>query len=408
MTRNKAAVEELPPRAPAASPAAGASGLVSPGEIERKVAGSVVGAAIGDALGAPLELWSKEKVAGHPQGTEWIDGLIPFVDRPTSPHGVWRTDAPLGTATDDTRLNQVVVEAGIKYGRTLTSKLLAAEYVDRYVNHERYYPGYGELARQQFMLFSSIACGVLDIESPVFPGVPPHVLRSALHGRDEPTLAGLYNMRAAGLFHAGDPEAAYRFAFELDFLDIGYARDATAILAAMIAAGFDARLSPRQAIRRGFEIDPYRFHDWAPGPWPGPWTPRTMVTQLTRFFELAETAASDRDFVQAVSREVRHLPRWSAIDALCVPVAAAYRANGEPKRAMLMAVNDRYLDEHDAFAGFRDIDCMGTVCGALCGALTGIDAFPAEWVEPVVAANREVYGFDVRRSAHQLFATLYG
>lgn len=104
---------------------------------------------------------------------------------------------------------------------------------------------------------------------------------------------------------------------------------------------------------------------------------------------------------------MRHLPRWSPIDALGVPVAAAYRANGDPKRAMLIAVNDRYLDANDQFAGFRDIDCMGTVCGALCGALTGIEAFPQEWVEPVVAANQEVYGFDVREGAERLFEALY-
>lgn len=375
--------------------------------VHSKFLGSIVGSAIGDALGAPLELWKPEQIAKHPQGTDWIEGLLPWAAREPHPHGVWRANAPLGTATDDTRLNQVVVEAGIKYGRALTSKLLAAEYVDRYVNHERYYPGYGELARQQFMLFSSIACGVLEMESPIFPGVPPHVLRSALHGRDEPTLAGLYNMRAAGLFRYGDPDAAYTFAFELDFLDIGYGRDAMAILAAMIAAGFDETLTPREAIRRGLETDPYRFHDWAPGPWTGPWTPRTMVTRLQRFLTLAEEDTSDRELVLALSREVRHLPRWSPIDALGVPVAAAYRANGDPQRAMMIAVNDRYLDEQDQFAGFRDIDCMGTVCGALCGALTGIEAFPHEWVEPVVAANREEYGFDVRQSAERLFEALY-
>jgi hypothetical protein len=371
-----------------------------------KVLGSVVGAAIGDALGAPLELWKPAQIAKHPKGTDWIEGLVPWAAREPHPHGVWRADAPLGTATDDTRLNQVLVEAGIKYGRTLNSRLLATEYVDRYLNYQRYYPGYGELARQQFMLFSSIACGALEMESSVFPGVPPHVLRSALHGRDEPTLAGLYNMRAAGLFRYGDPEEAYKCAFELNFLDMGYGRDAMAMLAAMIAAGFDGSLSPREAIRRGMETDPYRFHDWAPGPWTGPWTPRTMVTRLERFISLAEGPTSDRELVVALSREVRSLPRWSPIDALGVPVAAAYRAAGDPKRALLIAVNDRYLDDQDQFAGFRDIDCTGTVCGALCGALTGIEAFPREWIDPVVEANRDVYGFDVWDSAERLFMGL--
>lgn len=364
--------------------------------------GCVVGSAIGDALGAPLELWDKERVAQHPQGTDWIEDLLPFVGRKKSPLGIWRDDPPRGTATDDTRLNQVFLEACVKYGSLLNSKLLAAEYVDRYVNRDRYFPGYHDLATRQFALFFAIACGVLEVDCPILPGVPAYALRSTAHGRDRPSLIGVYTMHLAGLLHPGDPEAAYRHAYELSYADIGYARDATALLAAIQAAALDENLSPRSAIRGALGLDPFRFGEGQSGSL-APWTPRTMVERIGHFLDLADRAQTDRDLVLMLSREVTGLARFDPIDAVGFPVACCYRADGDPRRAMLMAVNDRYLDDRGEFVGYRDIDCTGSIAGSLAGAMAGIEAFPPEWVSSVVQANREVYGFDVEASANQLY-----
>lgn len=369
--------------------------------IRAKYLGCVVGAAIGDAVGAPVEFWDHARLASHPQGGEWIEDMLPFVDKPTHPLGVWRENPPRGTATDDTRLNQVFVEAAIKHGTLINSRLLAAEYVDRYLHRDRYYPGYYELATGQFESRFAQACGVLEIECPLRPGVPPYALRSGAYLQGIPSLAGLLALPSAGLLHPGDPEAAYRHAFELAYMDVGYARDATALLAAMVAAGFDEQLSPRAAIRRALELDPFglgvgRRVGGAVSYY------RTMTEHLNRFIDLADRAETDRALVLAVSEEVQRLHPYDPIDILGLPVAACYRADGDPRRAILMAVNDRDFDEQGEFRRFRDIDCTGSVCGALAGALTGLDAFPPEWVEVVVAANREVYGFDVAANARAL------
>jgi ADP-ribosylglycohydrolase len=376
--------------------------------------GALVGAAVGDALGAALELWPKERVAGHPFGTEWIDDLLPYHARPVNPLGVWVENPPLGTPTDDTRLNQVFAEAAAKYGQLLNDKLLAAEYVDRYLNRARYYdPAYDELATGQFSLLFAIACGVLELECPLLPGVPPAVLRAGNHGRDRPSLFGLYATRAAGLLHPGDPEAAYRHAYELDFLDIGYARDAFALLAAVTAACFQPGATMRGAVEQALALDPYRFATgkvgYLPTPWQpgrgflGPWAERTMTERIGRFLRHADEAADDRDLVLRLSREVTDLPRFDAIDALAFPLACCYRADGDARRAMLMAVNDRYLNPDGSFRGFRDIDIMASVAGTLCGALNGVAALPAEWVEPTLSATRQVYGFDVEVAALTMY-----
>jgi hypothetical protein len=365
--------------------------------VQKKFLGCVVGAAVGDAVGAPLEFWESERIAQHPQGTQWIDDMLPFVGMETHPYGLWRKDPPKGTSTDDTRMNQVFIETVIKYGLLINSKLLAAEYVDRYVNRDQYYPGYHELSTQQFAWPLTGACGQLGIECPIHPGVPPYVLRSRAEGLGIPSLAGLLMVPSAGLLHPGDPETAYKHAFELAYEDVGYAKDATALLAAMVAAGFDVSLSPREAIRRGLEVDPFRLGD----NWLGK---RTMVDRINQFLDFADEAEGDRDLVMIVSRAVQHLHPFDPIDVLGLPVAACYRANGDPRRAILMAVNDRDLDEAGKFKRYRDIDCTGSVCGALAGALTsgGIDDFPADWVAATISANREVHGFDIEANAQRM------
>ena len=374
---------------------------MNPEVVLKKYLGSNIGHAVGDTVGAPLEFWDKDRITKHPQGTEWVEDLLPYAIKKKHYLWVWVDDAPTGTATDDTRLNQVFVESAIKYGAVISSKLLAAEYVDRYINRDEYYPDYPEFSELQFRGGFASACGLLDMECPLQPGVPPSVLRSRSGGRGSPAISGLLRVPAAGLLHPGDPEAAYRHAFELAFEDIGYAKDATALLAAMVAGGFDESLSPREAIRQALELDPFGLVDnWR--------HQRTMVDRINEFLVLADEAQSDRELVMMVSRAVQHLGPFDPIDVLGMPVAAAYRANGDPRRSILMSVNDRDFDENGEFKKFRDTDCTGSVCGALVGALTpgGIDDFPADWVAPTISANREVYGIDLDVNARGMYEVI--
>ena len=367
---------------------------MNPEVVQKKYLGSNIGHAVGDTVGAPLEFWDKDRIPLHPQGTEWVDDLLPFAIKKKHYLWVWLDDAPTGTATDDTRLNQVFVESVIKYGTVISSKLLAVEYIDRYVNRDKYYPDYPEFSELQFRGAFASACGLLDMDCPIRPEIPPSVLRSKAGGLGAPVLSGLLRIPAAGLLHPGDPDAAYRHAFELTYDDIGYAKDATALLAAMVACGFIEGLSPREAIQKGLETDPFGFGET-----------RTMIQWLNRFLEIADEVDSDRELVIEVSKAVAERHPYDPIDVLGMPVAAAYRANGDPRRSILMSVNDRDFDENGEFEKFRDTDCTASVCGALVGALTpgGIDDFPADWVAPTISANREVYGFDLEVNARRMY-----
>jgi ADP-ribosylglycohydrolase len=198
----------------------------------------------------------------------------------------------------------------------------------------------------------------------------------------------------AGLLHPGDPERAYIHAFELAYQDVGYAKDAPAVMAAIIAAGLDSALTPREAIEVGLKIDPFSFGE-----------DRIVVSTIRRLIDLADSSMSDREAVIRVSKAVQDLHRYDAIDVLGTPVAVCYRADGDPRRAVLMAVNHRDLDDSGAFVRYRDIDCTGSICGAIAGALSpgGIHDFPEEWVSAAIAANRSVYGLEIEKTAQRLY-----
>ena len=65
--------------------------------------------------------------------------------------------------------------------------------------------------------------------SPRYPGVSAEALATSSVGLNYPTMAGLLVLPSLGLLFAGDAEGAYRAAF----FDVGYAREATALLAAL-------------------------------------------------------------------------------------------------------------------------------------------------------------------------------
>jgi ADP-ribosylglycohydrolase len=224
------------------------------------------------------------------------------------------------------------------------------------------------------------------------------VILSNAAGNGYPSAIGLFSIPAAGLLHPGDGEATYKHAFELDFQDIGFARDAFAILATMIGLALDGSLSPRDAIRKALEIDPYGLGRAS--------RPRAMVTWVNRCLDIADEAEDDRDLVTRISREVAGEPAFGSKDLLGFAAAAAYYTEGDPRRAILIAVNARNLDAEGNLVRFRDIDCTASACGALVGAMSGLSSFPQDWVKSCLESNREVHGFDIEANARDLHSVV--
>ncbi len=360
-------------------------------ELPDRVRGCLVGGAVGDAFGGPIEMRSAEELNEF-AGTDWVDQLLPYRDdHGVHPLGVWQEGPPRGTGTDDTRNNQMFVECAVRTGGVVNSQLLAIEYVQRYLEREKFYPEHADLAERHLRGRYHHALAYLGAEQ-LPDGTPGWVARA--RGNAFPALAGLISLAPAGLLHPGDPEAAYRRAFELAYCDLGYARDATAMLAAMVSTALGSD-DACEVVEAGLRTDPFGYGKR-----------RIMARRIRRFLEIAEGAGSDRELIEGLSPEVSGLHLFDPVDILGVPVAALRFSRGDPVRTIVMAANDRDLTAEGALLKLRDVDCTAGVAGALVGALRGAEAFPSDWVEDTIEANRQVYGIDLERNARELTALL--
>jgi ADP-ribosylglycohydrolase len=353
----------------------------------------MVGSAIGDAFGAPVEFKSARDVRDL-AGGDWVDSLLPYPeDYAANPWAAWEQAPPRGTGTDDTRNNQIFVECVIRNGGSVNSQMLAIEYIQRCRDRAAFYPRHQDLAERQYGWFYDQACAYLGMqESPTGPSLPA----LSISANDFPRLAGLISLALAGLLYIGEPEKAYMKTLELDFLDIGYARDATAMMAAMVSAALGGGLTGRQMIEAGLRTDPLGIGRTRSGD-------RIMSREISKFLRIADRAADEHCLIDELAREVAHRHPFDPIDVLGIPVAAIYYSDGDPVRSIAMSANDRCLDAEGNFASLRDVDCTAGVAGALVGALGGADRLPEEWVSDTIAANKDVYGIDLEDNARRFY-----
>jgi len=352
--------------------------------LDSRIRGSLIGSAIGDAFGGPVEFAEADRVRSI-VGSDWVDRFVPYpADFLPNPWGVWDPAAPRGAGTDDTRINQVFVECAIRYGGAMGPQLLAIEYIERYRDRERFYPRHVRFAEEHFTWFLSRSAETLGMrELPWGKKVVPEM---------GPSLMGLISLAPAGLLFRNEPGKAYRRAHEADIVDLGYAKECTGILAAMVSAALAEGATAKGIVRAGLDADPL-----------GLGADRPAAKALRRFVALAEEARSDRALVDAIAAEVKSMGKgvFDPIEALGVATAALVRADGDPIRTIVIAVNDRDLDGEGRLVKLRDVDCTASIAGAIAGALRGIEAFPEEWVRDAVEANRKVYGFDLEENARR-------
>ncbi len=135
---------------------------------------------------------------------------------------------------------------------------------------------------------------------------------------------------------------------------------------------------------------------------------RIMSVQIGRLLEVAGKTKDDRSLIDAISPHVTHRHIFDPVDALGTSVAALWYCNGDPVRTIAMAVNDRDLDDSGNLVRLRDVDCTGSVAGALAGVLNGVGAFPDDWVSDTIAANKRVYGIDLELNARRFCEVVHG
>lgn len=349
----------------------------------------MVGNTIGDAFGGVVEFFSAEALEKKVGEKLWVGEFMPY-NSDSGPHhlGVWEKGPPRGTGTDDTRNNQMFVECVIRNKGFINSQLLAIEYIERYRDREILYPKHADLAKGHLRGMSEASCAYLGMDKLPSGRKGSDVLAK---GNGFPVLMGLISIAFAGMLHPGDPEKAYRHAFELSFLDIGYAKDANAMMATMISAAMTGNISAKEMIEVGLDTDPFGYGKG-----------RKMGRNIRKYMRIAdEKAENDQHLINLLAPEVGHIHEFDPIDILGVPVAAMHYCDGDPIRTIVMAANDRDLFPDGKLKRLRDVDCTAGVAGALVGALRGIEAFPEDWVKDTIDANKQVYGIDLEANARR-------
>jgi hypothetical protein len=188
----------------------------------------------------------------------------------------------------------------------------------------------------------------------------------------------------AGIY-PGEPDLAYRAAYELAIFDHSFGKDLNAALVAGLASALDQPMPLNPGPEPWLKIlaamrntDPYQYGKV-------PWVQRSVE----RWLELAQGAANqaDRRPARLFSRledEFRSTIKWEAQVPFTVTFAVLALCQYDPLAALQLSIEWGH-----------DTDSYAQLVGALVGALHGPDVFPAELRSTVIERLRQDYGEDL-------------
>ena len=358
--------------------------------------GLLWGGLIGDALGGPVEFRDRAvPLDGLCHARDWQDPQLTPTRREelartvplfsyagirdaAAPYGPWRTAAPAGTVTDDSRHKMVLIRALRQLPQTdrLTSRHLAQQLLDFQARPQAGdAPDVQTLNEEGFREYRYAARWLLG-ERDLQTARPVTRLWGGVNN-----CSGQMMFPPLAVCYPGDPQAAYRAAYELDFIDAPAARDMLAALVAALSEILHPRYdnqSPRDrlaAFRRTLAgTDPYGFEQI---PFAG--------RQLTKWLKLADdlvTRADGRPAELFRLLETDGLPVywWDAHFTLLVPLTMLRLCEGDPLAALHLTLDFGH-----------DTDSYAQVLGTVIGAVYGESVFPDPMRQAVAAALQNDY-----------------
>jgi len=354
-----------------------------------------LGSMIGDAAGGPIEFKTRPERRGLPHGIrEWAadervtDGeldalessfeLLPYrgIRDGAEPYGQWRKEAPAGTVTDDTRFKIILMralhraheEGGFPIDSTDIARAFLRFIDDPRIRADHELAALNEEWLREFLMAARWELGERDTAV----ALPPERLWGGI-----PTVSGQMMFPPLAALYPGEPEAAYRAAYALSFIDNGSAKD----LNASIISGLSVALGGAdwEAVKRGMvETDPYRYGEI-------PWLKRTG----TYWLGFAERVAQEADrrparLFRLLEEGLGATTYWEAH----VPFACMF--------AVLEFCDYRLLAAMQLLLAFgHDTDSNAQLLGAFVGAIHGPEAFPEESRKQVAERLESDYGEDV-------------
>ncbi len=372
------------------------SGLTEAALYDR-VLGMLVGSALGDAMGAPTEMWSRDAIQLEYGFVEDLDSMV----RETSPEGIWKANLPAGGTTDDTRWKNLAVEY------LLTQKSEFLEPKDFASHIFKTYEGSltklkntkgtevepFENALQEANWLSEWAKVAVPYRDANLGGYADSL--SKFYG-GEMVCAGLLYAPAIGAFYPGNPKKAYQEAYRVSIFDLGFARDLTALAAALTASGMTPNAS-KDSLLASLRLDPEGYF-------------QSRLVGRTSHKLLKDALNIVRE-----AKKLDSLPNRMSLDNPAL--IYAYTELDRRQQDMPFHAGEIYLQALTAmlFTDFdfqgtltfltnygRDNDTTASLAGGILGAWVGYNKLPAADRERVIRVTRDELGIDLEQKAQQL------
>lgn len=321
--------------------------------------GALVGGAIGDAMGMPASFLTRRQIAD-------TYGYIRDFLEPEKDVQSYHGDLEAGEVTDDTMESVIVSQVLIKYGV------------------------FSEDAFNQAMKTWAIEQRML--ESTVIGPSTRRYLTALVEGRDPKLTAGqgMTNgsaMRVApiGIRYHHDLAKCVEAAAASSLPSHGSkpAVAAACAVAAGVALGVHGGYTPRDILRAAADAAAYGEKIGA----------EITAPSVSRRLKLVETVVDQTKNadISAVLDELVSIfgASMMSYESVSISFGAFYATGGHGTNGVLAAVN----------AG-DDADTNGSICGNLCGAYSGANAFPALWRDRV----EQTSGLNLRDTAQLLLA----
>lgn len=362
-----------------------------------RVLGMLVGSALGDAMGAPTEMWSREAIQLEYGLVDRLDSMV----REASPEGIWKPNLPAGGTTDDTRWKHLTLDYLLtQKGKSLEPKDFASHILKSYEgslsklkNTEGTDIEPFENALQEANWLSEWAKVATPYQDGNLEGYADSL--SKFYG-GEMVCAGLLYAPALGVFYPGNPKKAYQETYRLSIFDLGYARDLTALAAAMTAAAMSPNAS-QDSILATLRLDPAGYF-------------QSRLVGRTSHKLLKDALA--------IVHEAKKLDSLPTRLGLNHPALSyAYTALDLRQQDMPFHAGEIYLQVLTAllFTDFdfegtlifltnygRDNDTTAALAGGILGAWLGYSRLPAKDREKVMQVTRNQLGMDLEEQAQRL------
>ena len=363
--------------------------------IRERIEGMLIGSLIGDAVGGPVEFGNPDEL------TEWLPAarrwpsdeqltakriaevansfsLLPYAElRPEpAPYAHWTRNADPGTVTDDTRHKIPLLDAFRKAFSTgslpISRRDLAAAYVN-FPKSERIRsrPHYHELCDEGMKQYLLAARWVLGERDPKLAAPAERLWGGVATNAGQMALLPLAGALAA------EPNAAYRAAFALGFMDNGSAKDINSAIVAGLAAaigGGKQEDSWAHVERTMKTVDPFGYSQI-------PFVGRPVTRWLETASELAKRAnAFPARLYQLLESQGRPEFYWDAHFILVSAFAILKLCDYDPLCSLQLALDFGH-----------DTDSSAQLVGAFVGAIHGPSVFPEAARKQIALRLRKDY-----------------